>query len=164
MRHIVVAHAVVDPEDEAARRAADAAAAEAAAVASMGAVSNSALLQRVADRNKAQQLAALMKRRLTFRGYRLLYTWSRDVSTFTGGCHFTVEDYEVGVGRLQGMTRGGGGGQRQIVVLADSPLTPQFNALTCVTSQNSFASLHECGFRGFRVNKVLNGKRGKAQP
>ena len=95
MRHIVVAHAVVDPEDEAARRAADAAAAEAAAVASMGAVSNSALLQRVADRNKVQQLAALMKRRLTFRGYRLLYTWSRGVSTFTGGCHFTVEDYEV---------------------------------------------------------------------
>ena len=78
MGHVVVAHAVVDPEDEAARRAADAAAAEAAAVASMGAVSNSALLQRVADRNKAQQLAALMKRRLTFRGYRLLYTWSRD--------------------------------------------------------------------------------------
>ena len=55
-----------------------------------------------------------MKRRLTFRGYRLLYTWSRGVSTFTGGCHFTVEDYEVGVRRLQGMTRGGGGSAKSL--------------------------------------------------
>jgi len=76
--HVVVADAVVDPEDEAARAAAAAAAAEAAAVAAMGALSSSALLQRVADRNKVQQFAALMRGRLAGRGYRLLYTWSRD--------------------------------------------------------------------------------------
>jgi hypothetical protein len=76
--HVVVADAVVDPEDEAARAAAAAAAAEAAAVAAMGALSSSTLLQRVADRNKAQQFAALMRTRLAGKRYRLLYTWSRD--------------------------------------------------------------------------------------
>ena len=72
--HVVVADAVVDPEHEAAR----AAAAEAAFAAAIGALSSSALLQRVADRNKAHQFAALMRGRLAGRGYRLLYTWSRD--------------------------------------------------------------------------------------
>ena len=76
--HVVVADAVVDAEDAAARAAAAAAAAEAAAVAAMGALSSSALLQRVADRNKVQQFAALMRGRLAGKRYRLLYTWSRD--------------------------------------------------------------------------------------
>ena len=89
--HVVVADAVVDPEDEAARAAAAAAeaarvaaaaaaaaaAAEAAAVAAMGGLSGSALLQRVGD-NKAQQFAALLRTRLAGKRYRLLYTWSRD--------------------------------------------------------------------------------------
>ncbi len=44
----------------------------------MGALSSSALLQRVADRNKAQQFAALMSTKLPGKRYRLLYTWSRD--------------------------------------------------------------------------------------
>jgi len=83
--HVVVAPAVVDPEDEAARAAAIAeaarvaAAAEAAASVSLEVMSsNSALLQRVGDRNKVQQFAALMRTKLAGRRYRLLYTWSRD--------------------------------------------------------------------------------------
>ena len=83
--HVDVAPAVVDPEDEAARAAAAAAeaarvaaAAEAAAIAAMGALSGSALLQRVGDRNKVQQFAVLMQTKLAGKRYRLLYTWSRD--------------------------------------------------------------------------------------
>jgi hypothetical protein len=72
--HLVLAPAVADPEDA----AAIAAAAEAAAVAAMGALAGSALLQRVADRNKAQQFAALLRVRLAGKGYRKLYTWSTD--------------------------------------------------------------------------------------
>ena len=72
--HVLVAEAVVDPEDAAAR----AAAAHAAAVAAMGGLLGSALLQRVADGNKVQQFAALLRGRLPGRSYRLLYTWSRD--------------------------------------------------------------------------------------
>ena len=71
---VLVAEAVVDPEDPAAR----AAAAHAAAVAAMGGLSGSALLQRVGDGNKAQQFAAMLRGRLPGRSYRLLYTWSRD--------------------------------------------------------------------------------------
>jgi hypothetical protein len=90
--HVVVAPAVVDPESEAARAAAAAAeaarvaaaaaaaaaAAEAAAIAAMGGLLDSALLQRVGDRNKVQQFAALMRTKLAGKRYRLLYTWSRD--------------------------------------------------------------------------------------
>jgi len=79
--HVVVAEAVIDPEDEAARAAAAAAAAAAAlaaAAAALGPLGGSALLSRVADRNKVQQFAALMRTRLADRSYRLLYTWSRD--------------------------------------------------------------------------------------
>ena len=70
--HVLVAEAVVDPEDAAARAAA------AHAAAAMRDLSGSALLQRVVDRNKVQQFAALMGGRLPGRSYRLLYTWSRD--------------------------------------------------------------------------------------
>ena len=65
-----MAEAVVDPEDAAAR----AAAAHAAAVAAMGGLLGSALLQRVGDGNKVQQFAALLRGRLPRRSYRLLYT------------------------------------------------------------------------------------------
>ena len=41
-------------------------------------LSGSALLQRLGDVHKAQQFAALLSGRLPCRGYRLLYTWSRD--------------------------------------------------------------------------------------
>ena len=82
---LVLAPAVVDPEDAAARAAAAAeaaaaaaAAAEAAAVAAMGALSGSALLRRVTDAKKAAQFAALLRTRLAGKGHRLLYTWSRD--------------------------------------------------------------------------------------
>ena len=44
----------------------------------MGGLSGSALLQRVADGNKAQQFAAMLRGRLPGRSYRLLYTWSKD--------------------------------------------------------------------------------------
>ena len=71
--HVLVAEAVVDPEDAAAR-----AAAHAAAVAAMAGLLGGALLQRVADGNKVQQFAALLRGRLPGRSYRLLYTWSRD--------------------------------------------------------------------------------------
>ena len=71
---LVLAPAVVDPEDAAAR----AAAAEAAAVAAMAALSGSALLRRVTDAKKAAQFAALLRTRLAGKGHRLLYTWSRD--------------------------------------------------------------------------------------
>jgi hypothetical protein len=76
--HVVVAPAVVDPESEAARAAAEAAAAEAASIAAMGDLLGSALLQRVGDRSKVQQFAALMRTKLAGKRYRLLYTWSRD--------------------------------------------------------------------------------------
>jgi hypothetical protein len=75
---LLLAPAVVDPEDAAAIAAAAAAAAEAAAVAAMGALAGSALLRRVTDANKVAQFAALLRPRLAGRGYRLLYTWSRD--------------------------------------------------------------------------------------
>jgi len=90
--HVVVADAVVDPEDEAARAAAAAAeaarvaaaaaaaaaAAEAAAIAAMEGLSGSALLQRVGDRNNVQQFASLLRTKLAGKRYRLLYTWSSD--------------------------------------------------------------------------------------
>jgi hypothetical protein len=83
---VIVAAAVVDPEDEAVRAAAAAAAAAAAeaeaaaaaAAAVIAALGGSTLLQRVADRNKVQQFAALMGTKLPGKRYRLLYTWSRD--------------------------------------------------------------------------------------
>jgi hypothetical protein len=75
--HVIVAAAVVDPEDEAARAAA-AAAEAAAALPALGSLGGSTLLQRVADRSKVQQFAALMRTRLPGKCYRLLYTWSRD--------------------------------------------------------------------------------------
>ena len=90
---VLVAAAVVDPEDEATRAAAaaatvaaaetDAAAAAAAAaavaaVAALGPLGGSTLLQRVADRNKAQQFVALVSTKLPSKRYRLMYTWSRD--------------------------------------------------------------------------------------
>jgi hypothetical protein len=43
-----------------------------------GGLSGSALLRRVADGNKVQQFAALLRGRLPGRSYRLLYTCSRD--------------------------------------------------------------------------------------
>ena len=55
-----------------------AAAAAAAAAAAIAALGGSTRLQRVADRNKAQQFAALMGTKLPGKRYRLLYTWSRD--------------------------------------------------------------------------------------
>ena len=83
--HLVLAPAVLDPEDAAAIAAAAqaaaaeaAAAAQAAAVAALGDLSGSALLQRVTDRNKLQQFGALMRTRLAGKRFRLLYTWSRD--------------------------------------------------------------------------------------
>ena len=82
---VIVAAAVVDPEDEAVRAAAATAAAEAAAAAAaaaeaaaLGGLLGSSLLVRVADRNKVQQFAALMRTRLPGKRYRLLYTCSRD--------------------------------------------------------------------------------------
>ena len=75
---LLLAPAVVDPEDAAAIAAAAAAAAEAAAAAAMGALAGSALLRRVTDANKVAQFTALLRPRLAGRGYRLLYTWSRD--------------------------------------------------------------------------------------
>ena len=78
---LLLAPAVVDPEDAAviaAAAAAAAAAAEAAAAAAMGALAGSALLRRVTDANKVAQFTALLRPRLAGRGYRLLYTWSRD--------------------------------------------------------------------------------------
>ena len=48
------------------------------AVAALGSLGDSALLQRVGDRNKVQQFAALLGFRLPGKGYRLAYTWSRD--------------------------------------------------------------------------------------
>jgi hypothetical protein len=48
------------------------------AVAALGSLGDSALLQRVGDRNKVQQFAALLSFRLPGKGYRLAYTWSRD--------------------------------------------------------------------------------------
>ena len=44
----------------------------------MGGLLDSALLQRVGDRNKVQQFAALLRTKLPGKRYRLLYTWSRD--------------------------------------------------------------------------------------
>ena len=44
----------------------------------MGALAGSAVLRRVTDANKVAQFAALLRPRLAGRGYRLLYTWSRD--------------------------------------------------------------------------------------
>jgi hypothetical protein len=94
--HLVLAPAVLDPEDAAAiaaaaqaaaaeaAAAAQAAAAEAAAaaqavaVAALGDLSGGALLQRVTDRNKLQQFGALVRTRLAGKRFRLLYTWSRD--------------------------------------------------------------------------------------
>ena len=83
--HLVLAPAVLDPEDAAAiAQAAQAAAAEAAAAAqaaaaaALGDLLGSALLQRVTDRNKVQQFGALMRTRLAGKRFRLLYTWSRD--------------------------------------------------------------------------------------
>jgi len=82
--HLVLAPAVLDPEDAAAAAAAQAAAAEAAAaaqaaaVAALGDLLGSALLQRVTDRNKLQQFGALVRTRLAGKRFRLLYTWSRD--------------------------------------------------------------------------------------
>ena len=83
--HLVLAPAVLDPEDAAAIAAAAqaaaaeaAAAAQAAAVAALGDLLVSALLQRVTDRNKLQQFGALMRTRLAGKRFRLLYTWSRD--------------------------------------------------------------------------------------
>ena len=55
-----------------------AAAAAAAMAAALGPLVGSTLLQRVADRNKVQQFAALMGTKLPGKRYRLLYTWSRD--------------------------------------------------------------------------------------
>jgi hypothetical protein len=98
--HLVLAPAVLDPEDAAAIAAAAqaaaaeaaaaaaaaaqaaaaeaAAAAQAAAVAALGDLSGGALLQRVTDRNKLQQFGALVRTRLAGKRFRLLYTWSRD--------------------------------------------------------------------------------------
>ena len=67
--------------------------------AAFGALLGSALLRRVTDQNKVQQFAALMRTRLAGKGYRLLYTWSRDGRTnasFHARC-----DSQVG-----GITRG----------------------------------------------------------
>ena len=64
---VLVAEAVVDPEDT-----------PAMAAAVMGGLTGSALLQRVGDGNKVQLFAALLRGRLPGRSYRLLYTWSRD--------------------------------------------------------------------------------------
>ena len=58
--------------------AAAAAAAAVAAVAALGPFGGSTLLQRVADRNKAQQFVALVGTKLPSKRYRLMYTWSRD--------------------------------------------------------------------------------------
>jgi hypothetical protein len=104
---VVIADAVVDCEDEAARAAAaaaeaaaaaaaaaaTAAAAAAALVAALGPLGGSALLQRVADRNKVQQFAALIGTKLPGKRYRLLYTWSRDGrsnASFQQHCHNQV--------------------------------------------------------------------------
>ena len=87
--HLVLAPAVLDPEDAAviaaaaaaaaqAAAAEAAAAAQAAAVAALGDLSGGALLQRVTDRNKVQQFGALVRTRLAGKRFRLLYTWSRD--------------------------------------------------------------------------------------
>ena len=105
--HLVLAPAVLDPEDAAAIAAAAqaaaaeaaaaaqaaaaaiaaaaqaaaaeaAAAAQAAAIAALGDLLGGALLQRVTDRNKVQQFGALMRTRLAGKRFRLLYTWSRD--------------------------------------------------------------------------------------
>ena len=83
--HLVLAPAVLDPEDAAviaaaaqAAAAEAAAAAQAAAVAALGDLLGGALLQRVTDRNKVQQFGALMRTRLAGKRFRLLYTWSRD--------------------------------------------------------------------------------------
>jgi hypothetical protein len=80
--HLVLAPAVLDPEDAAAiaaaAQAAAAEAAQAAAAAALGDLFGSALLQRVTDRNKVQQFGALMRTRLAGKRFRLLYTWSRD--------------------------------------------------------------------------------------
>ena len=48
------------------------------AVAALGPLGGSTLLQRVADRNTVQQFVALMGTKLPGKRYRLLYTWSRD--------------------------------------------------------------------------------------
>jgi hypothetical protein len=93
-----VTAAVVDPEDAAAIAAAAAAAAEAAAVAAMGALVGSALLQRVADRNKVQQFAALMRVRLAGKGYRKLYTWSTDGRS-NASFHQRCDNQVCGIGR-----------------------------------------------------------------
>jgi len=90
---LLLAPAVVDPEDAAAIAAAAAAAAEAAAAAAMGALAGSALLRRVTDANKVAQFTALLRPRLAGRGYRLLYTWSRDgrsVASFHQHCNNQV--------------------------------------------------------------------------
>ncbi len=47
-------------------------------MAAMGALADSAVLRRVTDANKVAQFSALLRARLAGRGYRLLYTWSRD--------------------------------------------------------------------------------------
>jgi hypothetical protein len=75
---VILADPVVDPEDQAARAAAAAAAEAAALAAALGPLGGSDLFGRVADRNKVQQFAALMRTRLTGKRYRLLYKWSRD--------------------------------------------------------------------------------------
>jgi len=115
--HVVIAPAVVDPESEAARAAAAAAeaarvaaAAEAAAVAAMGGLSGSALLQRVGDRNKVQQFAALMRTKLAGKCYRLLYTWSRDGrsnASFHQHCDNQVRDRKGFSGHLLTLQRRG---------------------------------------------------------
>ena len=48
------------------------------AVAALGPLGGSALLQRVANSNKVQQFVALMGTKLPGKRCRLLYTWSRD--------------------------------------------------------------------------------------
>ena len=70
--------AVIDPEDEAKRVATVAAASAAASAAALAALDGSALLRRVQDRSKVQQFIALLKQKLPGKGFRLLYTWSRD--------------------------------------------------------------------------------------
>ena len=96
--HLVLAPAVVDPEDAAAIAAAAAAAAEAAAVAAMGALAGSASLQRVANKSKVQQFAALMATKLAGKRYRKLYTWSTDGRS-NASFHQRCDNQVGGIGR-----------------------------------------------------------------
>ena len=74
------------------------AAADAKAAAAAPDLLGSALLQRVANKNKLQQFAALMATKLAGKRYRKLYTWSTDGRS-NASFHQRCDNQVGGIGR-----------------------------------------------------------------